>query len=503
MKNRKFSFAVLVLFAMVQLFSFRGLAWAASPGSVVINEVAWAGSADSANDEWIELYNTTSRSVDLTGWHISDDQGADTYALSGTISANGYYLIEDSESVVQPIAADAVINVSLSNSGDSLVLFDGAGNLIDAVNSSSGAWAAGNATTRATMERINPAVSGDVAANWASGTGAGSTAVSSLGSHIMGTPKLLNSVSAPPQTRASVVMSVSAAAPAVGDTVTLSVHAGGVNNLFSYGAEIDYDPAVLTLKSVNKGSFLGQGDGVPTSFQSGLEGSVSGKLLVAEARTQAVKSGVGGSGVLFTVTFEVAGGEGDESVLSFGSGSFLADVSADLAADFSGVSVAPRNAVADPVTNLQAGEGAQRYALNLSWHGPVSGADKYKVYRMNAHGAWVMLGESAQANFVDADAVLSGGKIVPGLVYRYKVVAVKGAVESAAVEVTGADGRGIKGDNNRSDRVDGRDLENLARHFAQDGAQSGFDPLIDTTYDGLIDGSDLIDLGVSFANVYK
>ena len=29
-----------------------------------------------------------------------------------------------------------------------------------------------------------------------------------------------------------------------------------------------------------------------------------------------------------------------------------------------------------------------------------------------------------------------------------------------------------------------------------------FDPLIDTNYDGMIDGSDLIDLGVNFALVY-
>jgi hypothetical protein len=71
------------------------------------------------------------------------------------------------------------------------------------------------------------------------------------------------------------------------------------------------------------------------------------------------------------------------------------------------------------------------------------------------------------------------------------------------VEVAGKDARGIKGDNDRSDRIDGRDLEKLARHFAEDDSQANFDTLADTTYDGLIDGSDLIDLGANFAKTYK
>lgn len=63
--------------------------------------------------------------------------------------------------------------------------------------------------------------------------------------------------------------------------------------------------------------------------------------------------------------------------------------------------------------------------------------------------------------------------------------------------------RGLKGDNNRSDSVDGRDLQNLAQKFALTSGQAGFDPLVDTTYDGRIDGSDLIDLGASFAKKYQ
>jgi hypothetical protein len=355
---------------------------------------------------------------------------------------------------------------------------------------------------RATMERISPLASGDDPANWASGTGAGTTATGSAGSLIKGTPKMPNGASATPQTKAQAAMTISSEEPLVGDTVTVTVAANGVSNLFSYGIEIDYDPAVLVFKSAGKGALL-SGDGAQTSFQSGLQGGTEGKLLIAEARMQNTKTGVSGSGSLFTAEFDVVGGAGQESALAFGTGSFLAAISSDLQTDFSEASLTPAAASADPVTNLHVGEDSQRYAIKLGWDAPSSGAEKYKISRMNAHGAWTLLGETTQTSFVDSDAVAAGGKIIPSVEYKYRVTAVKGSVESAAVEITGKDLRGIKGDNNRSDCVDGRDMERLAKHFAEDDKQANFDALIDTTYDGLIDGSDLIDLGANFAKTYK
>ena len=187
MKQKRLTLIALGLVSFAQCFGAMGaagvigagVARAAAAGSVVINEVAWAGSADSANDEWIELYNTSGVPVDLSGWTINDDQGQSVYNLAGVIAAHSYYLIEDSETVVQPNVANVVINVSLANSGDSLVLFDAGGQIIDAVNSSGGAWFAGNSTTHASMERIDALSSGDIVSNWVTSSSAGSTAVSS------------------------------------------------------------------------------------------------------------------------------------------------------------------------------------------------------------------------------------------------------------------------------------------------------------------------------------
>jgi len=91
---------------------------------------------------------------------------------------------------------------------------------------------------------------------------------------------------------------------------------------------------------------------------------------------------------------------------------------------------------------------------------------------------------------------------VPNYIYEYQVISVKGSLESMPINGQQQDTRGIKGDNNRSDRVDGRDLDNLARHYTLALADPGFDPLIDTTYDGIIDGSDLIDIGANWAITY-
>lgn len=38
---------------------------------VIISEINWAGSEKSSADEWIELFNTTSKSVDLSGWILT------------------------------------------------------------------------------------------------------------------------------------------------------------------------------------------------------------------------------------------------------------------------------------------------------------------------------------------------------------------------------------------------------------------------------------------------
>ncbi len=73
----------------------------ASPaaGDVVINELMWMGSVGHTADEWIELRNLTSSPVDLSGWTISKNTGAESLMLTlpegSIINGSGYYLISN------------------------------------------------------------------------------------------------------------------------------------------------------------------------------------------------------------------------------------------------------------------------------------------------------------------------------------------------------------------------------------------------------------------------
>lgn len=475
---------------------------AAVPGSVVINEIAWAGSVDSSTDEYIELYNNSDQTIDLTNWVINDNHGAYLYKiLSGTIAAHGYFLIEDHEATVSTVTSDAIINMTLANNGQNLELFDANGLSIDNVNSAGGAWFAGNATTKATMERIDPAVSGDLASNWATSTGTGDK--SSNGGAFIGTPKRANSAQNNPQTNdQKVTMSLDKPAPMIGDIVTATVKAIAIKDLFAYGFDFAYDPAVLKFKSAAVKTFLSQNNLVATSFQAALENGTEGKLIVAEARTNEVKNGVTGDGDLFTMQFEVVGGPGALSSVNFDAKSFVANPFGDTVAQFVNLNFTPKNKQVDAVSNLKAVQGVDRYSLQLTWDA-LSGVTGYRIFRQNVHDQWVKIGESEQASFVDKDGVSGAGNIVPSNDYHYRVVAFNDQMESLPIDVMQKEMRGLKGDNNRSDRVDGRDLEKLAQHFGESDADLKFDPIVDTTYDGQINGSDLIDIGAQFAKTYS
>ena len=168
--------------------------------SVVINEVAWAGTKANSADEWIELYNNTASSINLASWRlVADDNGPDITFPTSTISAGGYFLIERTDdNTISDILADwkGSFGSGLSNNGENLKLYDNLGNLIDSADFYSG-WPAGQASPNyVSMERINSASSSE-ASNWAgnnritrNGLDAGNPA-----NQINGTPKAQNSVS--------------------------------------------------------------------------------------------------------------------------------------------------------------------------------------------------------------------------------------------------------------------------------------------------------------------
>ncbi len=166
----------------------------AAPGGVIINEVAWAGTRASTSDEWIELYNASDTGLSLSGWRLTDGHDLDV-SLDGSLPASGYFLLERTDDhTIGDIPADQIYSGGLSNSGETLTLMDATGRVIDAANQDGGAWPAGDADRRASMER-KPG-SGD----WATFTGYFGLGHDASGQAIRGTPKGINSQAFPTPT---------------------------------------------------------------------------------------------------------------------------------------------------------------------------------------------------------------------------------------------------------------------------------------------------------------
>jgi len=145
MKKIFFMTAILVVFLFVPKIVF---------GTVLINEITWMGTEISANDEWIELYNNGAEAVNLAGWFLEAADGTPTINLAGTISANGYFLLERTDdSTIPDITADQIYAGALGNTGEHLKLKDNTNNVVDDLDFTGG-WPAGDNTTKQTMERI-------------------------------------------------------------------------------------------------------------------------------------------------------------------------------------------------------------------------------------------------------------------------------------------------------------------------------------------------------------
>jgi len=165
---------------------------------VVINEVAWAGTQAFSGDEWIELYNATGASIDLTNWRLEAADGDPTINLSGlTIPATGYLLLERGSPNVTNVPASGSVNIAtyfsglLNNSGEILYLLNGSSQIVDTANSNGGGWPAGGSSSPfPSMERTVIAPDSDF--TWVTFVGT-PTATDATGLGIYGTPGSANS----------------------------------------------------------------------------------------------------------------------------------------------------------------------------------------------------------------------------------------------------------------------------------------------------------------------
>ncbi len=146
----------------------------ASLGSVVINEIMFQ--PNPGQSEWIELYNIGHLSALIEHWSFSDGTG-----LSDTSKRIEFPSIILDSSSYMVLAADSTIfeyfipeeskvlvwnssYPSLNNAGDSLVLFDAQGNIIDRVDYRAN-W--GNGSSVLSLERVSALSESNDPLNWA------------------------------------------------------------------------------------------------------------------------------------------------------------------------------------------------------------------------------------------------------------------------------------------------------------------------------------------------
>ncbi|MDA8597028.1 lamin tail domain-containing protein [Candidatus Pacebacteria bacterium] len=101
--------------------------------AVTINEIAWMGDSDSANDEWIELYNSGTSAVSLEGWTVHDNMNL-SIGLTGSIGPGEYAVLERTDDTSAPGSALLIYTGALSNTGAILTLTRSDGAIEDQVS---------------------------------------------------------------------------------------------------------------------------------------------------------------------------------------------------------------------------------------------------------------------------------------------------------------------------------------------------------------------------------
>ncbi len=134
---------------------------------VVINEVMY--DPDLPEPEWIELHNSGSVPIDVSGWTVQDRTSAKPSIPTGTIPAKGYLLLTKDSAALRGVRSPGpqIVQLSLpalNNGGDDLVLRDADENTVDSVSYAS-SWGGKDGVS---LERVDPTSVSNDSDSWGS-----------------------------------------------------------------------------------------------------------------------------------------------------------------------------------------------------------------------------------------------------------------------------------------------------------------------------------------------
>ena len=203
---------------------------------IVINEIMY-NSPDGGQDstEYIELFNNSGSSVNLTGWSFT--QGLTHEFESGTfLGANAYLVVAgDAQAMMDVYGINAIEWTlgGLNNGGETITLADQNGTEIDMVEfDDSFPWPTGADGNGSSLELCSPNKDNSNAVNWFDATNP--TGAILEGVEVLGTPGAANTATCPP-TDVTVEVSSNVFTPAditifVGETVEW-INTGGFHNV--------------------------------------------------------------------------------------------------------------------------------------------------------------------------------------------------------------------------------------------------------------------------------
>jgi hypothetical protein len=141
---------------------------------IVINEINYNSPVDVFADDWVELYNPTADAVDISGWVFKDSDDWNTFVLpANTIIPPDSYLVLSNDSADFKEVFPAVNNYigefffGLSSAGETLRLFNAAGELVDRVAyGSSSPWPPQANGFGPSLSLLDPSLDNAFASSW-------------------------------------------------------------------------------------------------------------------------------------------------------------------------------------------------------------------------------------------------------------------------------------------------------------------------------------------------
>lgn len=140
---------------------------------IIINEIHYNSEPNTAANEFVEIHNSGSDTIDLSGWFFS--RGINfTFEEGTTIGSGEYITIAQRISSIQEdfgVTALGPFTGNLAGDDDTLELRRNDGTVADKVSySSTFPWPVGAGGTGASMELINPGLDNDLGGSWRSST---------------------------------------------------------------------------------------------------------------------------------------------------------------------------------------------------------------------------------------------------------------------------------------------------------------------------------------------